>query len=67
MEWTSPSGWPMRVADREPTTRRFTNLYGKRVGMNIADQPMVHPECDTSKKQGIGCQRSAQSMLHSPR
>jgi DNA-directed RNA polymerase len=54
MEWTSPSGWPMRVADREPTVRRiFTNLYGKRVGMNIADQPMDSPLSATQANKAL--------------
>ena len=54
MEWTSPSGWPMRVADREPTTRKiFTNLYGKRVGMNIADQPMDSPLSATQANKAL--------------
>ena len=41
MEWSSPSGWPMRAAEREPIKRRvMTLLYGKKVGSVIADQPM---------------------------
>ena len=41
MEWTTPSGWPMRIADREPKVRKVqTMLFGKRVSMSIADQPM---------------------------
>jgi len=41
MEWTSPMGWPMRVADREPVTRRVdTHLFGKKVSMSIVDQPV---------------------------
>ena len=44
MEWTTPSGWPMRIADREPTIRKVhTMLFGKKVSMNIADQPMDAP------------------------
>ena len=34
----------MRVADRVPTKRKIeTNLYGKKVSMTIADQPMDSP------------------------
>ena len=54
MEWTSPSGWPMRVADREPTLRKiFTNLYGKRISMNIADQPADSPLSATQANKAL--------------
>lgn len=44
MEWTSPSGWPMRVADRVPTKRKIdTHLFGKKTAVVIADQPMDSP------------------------
>ena len=54
MEWTSPSGWPMRAADREPTTRKiYTNLFGKKVGMNIADQPIDSPLSATQANKSL--------------
>ena len=44
LEWTTPMGWPMRIADRESkTTTVNTLLFGKRVSMNIADQPADAP------------------------
>lgn len=54
LEWTAPSGWPMRVADREQTMRVIgTYLYGKRVEMNIADQPTDAPLCYTQANKAI--------------
>ena len=26
LEWTSPMGWPMRIADRQPTTQRVITI-----------------------------------------
>lgn len=44
LEWTTPMGWPMRIADRESkTTQVNTLLFGKKVSMNIADQPADAP------------------------
>ena len=44
LEWTTPMGWPMRIADRESkTTKVHTLLFGKKVSMNIADQPADAP------------------------
>ena len=54
LEWTTPSGWPMRVADREPKmTRIDTQLFGKRTQMNIADQPMDAPLCPKQANKGL--------------
>ena len=44
MEWQSPSGWPMRVADREPVTKKIaTHLFGNKTQVTVADQPMDSP------------------------
>jgi DNA-directed RNA polymerase len=44
LEWTMPMGWPMKVADREQTiTRVYTQLYGKKISVNLADQPVDAP------------------------
>ena len=52
--WTSPSGWPMRVADREQTKRKInTFLYGKKVEMTIADQPIDSPLSYTQANKAI--------------
>jgi DNA-directed RNA polymerase len=54
MEWSSPSGWPMRAAEREPTKRRvMTLLYGKKVGATIADQPMDSPLSSSQSNRGL--------------
>ena len=54
LEWTSPSGWPMRVADREQTQRTIgTYLYGKRVEMNFADQPIDSPLSYTQANKAL--------------
>jgi DNA-directed RNA polymerase len=54
MEWSSPSGWPMRAADREPTKRRVeTLLYGKKVGATIADQPKDSPLSASQSNRGL--------------
>ena len=54
MEWTTPSGWPMRIADREPSVRRVhTMLFGKKVSMNVADQPMNAPLSFKQANKGI--------------
>jgi DNA-directed RNA polymerase len=54
MEWTSPSGWPMRVADREPTTRTInTFLFGKKIGVTIADQPIDAPLSATQANKAL--------------
>ena len=61
MEWTSPSGWPMRVADRQPKTKRVeTLLFGKRVVMSIEDQPADAPLSPTQ-----ACKALAANALHS--
>ena len=44
LEWTTPMGWPMRVADREShTTKVATELFGRKVSLSIADQPADAP------------------------
>ena len=44
MEWTTPSGWPMRIADRQPVSRQVhTHLFGRKVSMSIEDQPVESP------------------------
>jgi DNA-directed RNA polymerase len=41
LEWTSPSGLPMRVADRMITTTKVeTMLYGVKRSLNMADAPL---------------------------
>ena len=61
MLWTSPSGWPMRVADREPKNRKIqTNLFGKKVLMTIQDQPIDAPLSPTQ-----ACKALAANTLHS--
>jgi DNA-directed RNA polymerase len=41
LEWTSPSGLPMRIADRMKTTTVVqTMLYGTKRSMNMADAPL---------------------------
>lgn len=41
LEWTSPSGLPMRIADRMKTTTTVqTMLYGTKRSMNMADAPL---------------------------
>ena len=41
LEWTSPSGLPMRVADRMITTTKVeTMLYGMKRSLNMADAPL---------------------------
>ena len=55
LEWTSPSGWPMKVADREPTTRTVrTFLFGKRLNVNLQDQPINAPLSATQANKSIG-------------
>jgi len=54
MEWSSPSGWPMRVADREPTNRAIpTNLFGKKCYVRIEDQPNEAPLSSTQANKSI--------------
>ena len=54
MEWTSPSNWPMRAADRVPTRQKVTTLlYGKRVGATICDQPMDSPLSASQSNKGL--------------
>jgi len=61
MSWTSPSNWPMRVADREQTMFRvMTNLYGKKVEMKLADQPADSPLSATQANKGL-----AANAIHS--
>ena len=53
--WTTPSGWPMKVADREPTTRTVrTFLFGKRLNVNLQDQPKNAPLSATQANKSIG-------------
>ena len=54
LEWTTPSGWPMRVADREPTIKKMdTYLFGKKCSMTIADQPMDSPLSFKQANKGL--------------
>ena len=54
LEWTTQSGWPMRIADREPQIKRIqTMLFGKHSTMNIKDQPKDAPLCATQANKGI--------------
>lgn len=44
MEWTTPSGWPMRIADRLPKKVDIrTTLFGKKACFIIEDQPVDAP------------------------
>ena len=60
MEWTSPAGWPMRVADREPMTRKIqTNLFGRRTSIAIQDQAL-----DAKLSPTQACKALPANMLH---
>ena len=60
MEWTSPMGWPMRIADREPTKRKIeTGLFGRKTAVTIEDQPIDSPLSPTQ-----ACKALAANMLH---
>ncbi|MFZ9559186.1 MAG: DNA-directed RNA polymerase [Vulcanococcus sp.] len=55
LEWTTPMGWPMRLADREPTRRQVqTLLFGKKVNITMQDQPIDSPLSATQANKGIG-------------
>jgi DNA-directed RNA polymerase len=55
LEWTTPMGWPMRLADREPTKRVVnTLLFGKKVSITMQDQPIDSPLSATQANKGIG-------------
>ena len=55
VEYTMPSGWPMRFADREPTKRTVvTNLFGKKININIQDQPVNAKLSATQANKGVG-------------
>lgn len=54
LEWTTQSGWPMKIADREPTKKTIqTVLYGKRISFEYQDQPKNAPFCPTQANKGI--------------
>ena len=54
MQWTSPSGWPMRVADRQPKSRVIrTHLFGKKCCIKIEDQPTDAPLSSTQANKSI--------------
>ena len=53
--WTSPMGWPMRIADRKPTTRAIkTMLYGKKISSNVQDQEWEAELSYVQANKGIG-------------
>ena len=55
LEWTTSMGWPMRLADREPTRRRInTLLFGSKISIVMADQPVDSPLSPTQANKGIG-------------
>ena len=55
MEWIGPNGWPMKIADRQPSTTRIqTNLYGTKVTSMIQDQSWEAPLSATQANKGIG-------------
>lgn len=55
LEWTTSMGFPMRLADREPKVSRVeTLLFGKKISLNIADQPVDAPLSATMANKGIG-------------
>jgi DNA-directed RNA polymerase len=55
LEWTTSMGFPMRLADREPTVSRVTSmLFGTKIHLNIADQPVDAPLSATMASKGIG-------------
>ena len=52
--WTSPMGWPMRIADRAPTKQAISTwLYGKRISSHIQDQPWESPLSYVLANKGI--------------
>ena len=54
-EWTTPMGWPMRLADREPTKRKVqTLMFGRKISLTIQDQPVDSPLSATQANKGIG-------------
>jgi DNA-directed RNA polymerase len=48
-------GWPMRLADREPTKRKVqTLMFGRKISLTIQDQPVDSPLSATQANKGIG-------------
>ena len=55
VEFTMPSGWPMKIADREPSTRTVrTYLFGKKLNVNLQDQPLDAKLSSTQANKSIG-------------
>mgnify|MGYP001156992910 CR=1 FL=1 len=54
LEWTTPMGWPMRIADREPQLRNVkTLLFGQKTSMNLVSQPFNAPLSATQANKGV--------------
>ena len=54
LEWTTPSGWPMKIADREPKRRRIdTLLFGTKISMKLDEQNTNSPLSATKANKGI--------------
>ena len=54
VEWTMPNGWPMKIADREPTKSIVkTILYGKKIHIHLNDQPITSRYSSTQANKGI--------------
>ena len=54
VEWTMPNGWPMKIADREPTKSIVkTILYGKKIHIHLNDQPITSRFSSTQANKGI--------------
>lgn len=54
LEWTTPSGFPMRIADREEeVTKVRTRLYGRPLKANIHHAPVGARLDATTAKRGV--------------
>ena len=54
LSWTTPSNWPMHIADREPQVRLIrTLLFGQKISIKYVDQPVESPLCATQANKGI--------------
>jgi DNA-directed RNA polymerase, mitochondrial len=54
LHWHTPMGWPMLSADRESKKHKVeTLLYGTKIGMTIADQPLEAPLSATNANKAL--------------
>jgi len=61
LDWTTPSGFPMHVADRmRKVIRVNTLLYGKKVGQSFADAPL-----DAKLDHGLANKAICANFIHS--